>query len=240
MAKILIWDLETSTFGFKANSGFILCAGIKEFGKPGVEMYKRDNLVPDPLNDKKLVMRIAKRLSEADMWVTHNGRWFDIPFLNSRLLRYGLPPLPTVPHFDTCELAYKRLKLKNSLEALGEYLGCKISKFKVSFDEWVRAYAGNYKSLAKIVKHCVHDVKLTEEVYTKLRPMGFKHPNIALINEDGTQCPVCGAKDTLQSRGFLPAQVNKAKRYQCIPRKGGCGAWSHAKYTKVKGVEVRV
>lgn len=233
MAKIVVWDLETSTFGFKANSGFILCCGIQEIGKP-LEMLKRDNMQPDPLNDKKLVGEIYSRLIKADMIVTHNGRWFDIPFLNSRLLHWGHAPLPSIPHFDTCDLAYKRLKIKNSLEAVGEFLGCKITKYKVSFDEWVRAYAGNKDSLAKIVKHCVHDVKLTVEVYLKLRPMGYKHPNIAVINEDGQQCPICGKRDSLQSRGWQPGQVNRAKRYQCHE----CGGWSHGAYHK-SGVDVR-
>lgn len=239
MAKIVIFDLETSTFGWKANSGFILCCGIKELGKP-VEMLVRDNMSPDPLNDRKLVAAIARRLEKADIIVGHNSRWFDLPFLNSRLLHWGLPPVAPIPHFDTCDASYKRLKIKNSLEAVGEFLGCEVHKYKVSFDEWVRAYAGNKKSLAKIVRHCVNDVKLTEEVYIKIRPLGFKHPNIALINADGRQCPICGKKNTLQSRGFLPAKVNRAKRYQCIPSKGGCGAWSHARYEKVKGIEVRI
>jgi uncharacterized protein YprB with RNaseH-like and TPR domain len=235
MAKIVTWDLETSTFGFKANSGFVLCATIKELGKP-VEILKRAKMQPDPLNDKKLVTQISKRLNDADMWVTHNGRWFDIPFLNSRLFHWGLPPLPPMPHFDTCEASFKRFKIKNSLEAVGEFLGCHVKKYKVSFDEWVRAYAGNKKSLEKIVKHGVNDTRLTEEVYLKMRPIGYKHPNIALINEDGRQCPICGEKDTLQSRGWLPARVNKANRYQCT----SCGAWSHARYEKVKGIEVRI
>ncbi len=235
MAKILTFDLETSTFGFKANSGFILCCGIKELGKP-LEMYVRDNMVPDPLNDKKLVKQIAKRLSQGDVLVGHNSKWFDLPFLNSRLLHWGLPVIQPMPHFDTCDASYKKLKIKNSLEAVGEFLGCKVLKYKVSFDEWVRAYAGNPKSLAKIVKHCVNDVKLTEEVYIKLRPLGHKHPNIALINEDGRQCPICGKQDTLQSRGWLPAQVNRSKRYQCT----NCGSWSHGKPEKVNGITVRI
>jgi len=235
MAEILVWDLETSTFGFKANSGFVLCATIKKLGKL-VEIFKRDNMRPDPLNDRKLVIQIYNRLRDADMWVTRNGRWFDIPFLNSRLLHWGLPPLPSMPHFDTCEASFKRLKIKNSLEAVGEFLGCRTKKYKVSFDEWVRAYAGSEKSLAKIVKHGINDTRLTEEVYLKMRPLGYKHPNIALINEDGRQCPVCGKKGTLQSRGWHPAKVNRARRYQCT----SCGTWSHARYEKVKGIEVRI
>lgn len=235
--RLAIFDLETSTFGFKANSGFILCCGIKELGKP-VRMLVRDNMRPNPLNDRKLVKQIYDELSQMDMLVTHNGKWFDIPFLNSRLLKWGLPPLPPIPHFDTCDLAYKRLKIKNSLEAIGEYLDCKTAKHKVSFDKWVQAYAGDAKALAQIVKHCVNDVKLTEQVYIKLRPMGFKHPNVALINGDDRQCPICGKKNTLQSRGWLPAMVNRAKRYQCVPHKGGCGAWSHGSYAKT-GISIR-
>src|SRR6266853_6754141 len=84
--RIAIFDIETSTFGFKANSGFILCCGIKELGKP-IKMLVRDNMQPDPLNDKKLVTQIYDELSKMDMVVGHNIKWFDMPFINSRLLR---------------------------------------------------------------------------------------------------------------------------------------------------------
>lgn len=237
MAKILVWDLETSTFGFKANSGFVLCATIQEIGKP-METYVRDNVQPDPLNDRKLVKRIYDRLVEADMWVTHNGRWFDIPFLNSRLIHWGLPTLPNIGHFDTCEASFKRLKIKNSLEAVGEFLGCKVQKYKVSFDEWVRAYAGNKASLAKIVRHGVNDTKLTKEVYLKMRQLGFKHPNLASINEDPDQCPICGKKKTLIRRGWIYGAVNRSKRFFCDPKRGGCKAWSHMAYRK-SGIDIR-
>lgn len=237
MAKIFAFDIETSTFGFKANSGFILCCGIQEIGKP-MKMLVRDNMTPDPLNDKKLAIEISAELSKADVLVGHNSKWFDLPFINSRLLHWGLPPLPPIAHFDTCDTSYKKLKIKNSLEAVGEFLGCKIRKFKVSFDEWVRAYAGNKKSLAKIVKHCMNDVKLTVEVYNKLRVLGFKHPNIATINDDPNQCPICGKKNTLNHRGFIYGAVNKSKRYRCMKQKGGCGGWSHTAYRK-SGVDIR-
>ena len=238
MARILTWDLECSGVSFKANSGFLLCVGIKELGKPNVELYVRDNVQPDPLNDKKLVKQVYNRLLEADLWVTHNGKWFDVKYFNSRLVKWGLAPLPNMPHFDTCELGFKKLAIKNSLKEMGKYLGCKVTKYDVEMDDWVRAYAGDKKALAEIVKHCEKDVKLTEQVYLKLRPLGYKHPNLAIINDDGRQCPICGKTKTLQSRGWLPGQVNKAKRYHCTKDKGGCGAWSHGAYHKT-GIDVR-
>lgn len=231
--RIVIWDLETSTFGFKANSGFILCAGIKELGQP-VEILQRNNIQPDPLDDTVLVGQIYDRLIQADVWVTHNGRFYDIPFLQSRLLRAEHAPLPNIPHFDTQELAYRRLKIKNSLEAIGEFLHCKNSKYKVSFDDWVRAYAGNKPSMSKIVRHCIQDVKLTEEIYKKLRPMGFKHPNLALISGHNLMCPICGTRNSLKNIGYAHAQVNRSKRYQCTV----CGGWSHGSYRKT-GIEIR-
>lgn len=234
MAKILTWDIECSGVSFKANSGFLLCVGIKELGKPGVEMYQRDNIQPDPLDDKKLVKQVYDRLIQADMWVTHNGKWFDVKYMNSRLVKWGLPPLPNIPHFDTCEVVFKKLAIKGSLKEVGKYLHCKTLKHDVSMDEWVRAYAGDKKSLAEIVKHCVHDVKLTEQVYLKLRPLAFKHPNLSAIDENPTHCPVCNKKGSLIKRGFHFGAVNKSQRYQCKK----CGAWSHGAFHK-SGVEVR-
>ena len=239
MAKLLVWDLETSTSGFKANAGFIICATFKEPGRP-VEVLRRDNMLPDPLNDKKLVKKIYDRLMKADMWVTHNGKWFDIPFLNSRLLKWGLPVLPSkFPHFDTCEASFKRLKIRNSLEAVGEFFGINTKKFTVSHDEWSRAYAGNERAIKMIVKHGVQDVKLTEKVYDRMKIVGYKHPNVALINSSDDACPYCGKSGTLRDGGWNYAQVKKSKRYFCRPNKGGCGGWSHGPYV-VTGTKIRL
>lgn len=234
--KLILWDLETAGYNFKGDKGFILCGGIKELGKPAYVLV-RDNIKQDPLNDKKLCKQLYNVLSQADMWVTHNGKWFDVRFLNTRLIHWGLPSLPNVPHFDTCELAFKRLAVKASLESLGKFLGCHVSKYTVDMNQWFRAQAGNPDALKEIVHHCKNDVKLTEEVYKKLRPMSFKHPNTAAIQNDNRRCPICGKKDTLQRRGWQVGQVNRAYRYQCTG-KNGCGAWSHGGYKKT-GVDVR-
>lgn len=238
MAKIIIWDIECHTFRFKADLGFMLCCGFKELGQPKVEVFSRDNIRQSPLNDKKLVEAIYDRLITADMIVTHNGKWFDVPWLNSRLLHWGLDPLPNIPHFDTCEVAYKKLRIGNSLKAVGKFLGCKVQKTETDMNDWLLAGAGNEKALRTIVTHNIHDVKLTEEVYVKLRPLGFKHPNLASVNDAPDQCPICSKKGTLERRGWIYGAVNKSKRYHCLKRKGGCGAWSHMAYRK-SGVEIR-
>lgn len=238
MAKIVLWDIECHTFRFKADLGFMLCSGMKELGKPGVEILRRDNITQNPLNDKRLVLAIRKRLLEADMIVTHNGKWFDLPWLNSRLVHWGYAPLPNIPHFDTCEVSYKKMRVGNSLKALGKFLQCKTDKTETDMNDWLLAGAGKEPAMRKIILHNKHDVLLLEEVYLKMRNFGFKHPNLASINNDPDQCPLCAKKGTLNQRGWIYGAVNRSKRYECRKEKGGCGGWSHKAYRKT-GVEIR-
>lgn len=238
MAKILIWDIECHTFRFKADQGFMICSGFKEVGKPGVEILQRDNIRKNPLDDRRLVLAIKKRLLEADMVVTHNGKWFDLPWLNSRLMHWGYNPITTLPHYDTCEVAYKKMRVKNSLESLGQFLGCKVKKTPTDMNDWLLAGGGNPKAQRKIVVHNIADVKLTEEVYMKMRVFGFKHPNLASVNDDPNQCPICQKKGTLVKDGMIYGAVNRAQRYECVKAKGGCGSHPHGAYRK-SGVDIR-
>jgi len=225
LPRILTWDIETSTSNFKANSGFLVCVGFKALGKP-VEILQRNNMLPDPLNDRTLVQQVYQKLISADMWITHNGKWFDIPYMQSRLLKWGLAPLPAIPNFDTCELGFKRLKIKNSLEAMGEYFGCKIKKYKVSMDTWIRAYVGNKAAMAEIVRHCEADVKLTEQVYLSLRPLGIVVPNLYQFKDFSKGCPKCGATGRMESRGFGYATKRAYRKFQCQ----ACLGWTRGSY----------
>lgn len=238
MAKIGIWDIECHTFRFKADQGFMICSGIMELGKSKVDVLVRDNIKVNPLDDKKLVLAIRKKLLEFDMIVTHNGKWFDIPWLNSRLVHWGYAPLPNIPHYDTCEVAFKKMRVKNSLEGLGKFLGCKVKKTETDMNDWLLAGGGNEKAIRKIVVHNIHDVKLTAEVYLKMRVFGFKHPNLAIIDGDPDKCPICGKKGTLRRDGWFYGAVNHAKRYECMVKLGGCGHWPRGAYQK-SGVVVR-
>lgn len=238
MARIGIWDIECHTFRFKADQGFMICSGIMELGTNKVDILVRDNIKVNPLNDRKLVLAIRNKLLEFDMIVTHNGKWFDLPWLNSRLVHWGYAPLPNIPHFDTCEVAFKKMRVKNSLEALGKFLGCKVQKTGTDMNDWLLAGGGNEKAIRKIVVHNEHDVKLTAEVYKKMRVFGFKHPNLANINNNPKQCPLCAKTGTLNQRGWIYGVTNKSKRFECRKEKGGCGGWSHTAFRKTD-VDIR-
>ena len=233
--NIVLWDLETSNLN--ANFGFILCAGYKILGEKKVcvpsiadySLYKKD-----PTNDRELVKDVGKFLTDADIWVGHYACYFDIPFLNSRLLYHGLPPLPKVPLVDTWRIARNNLKLNsNRLQSITEFLEME-DKTAIKGPHWIKAMAGNKKSLTYVIEHCRQDVVVLEQVYNKIKVLHSGHPNINILNSKTNGCPVCGS-EKLQKRGWNIAGVSRSQRYQCQ----SCGAWSRGRPERIKSLEVR-
>jgi len=219
--EILSWDLETSSLN--ADYGIILCAGFKIVGKGKPEVisiadYPRYE--KDCTDDKQLCKDISERLLKADCWLTHYGTFFDIPFLNTRLLYHGLPPVPpTHAHIDTWRTSRNRLKLRNNrLVTIQEFFETDTAKDSVKGPIWIKAISGDKKALQYVINHCRKDVLALEEVYNKLRPLIIQHPR----REHG-DCKVCGSSK-LQSRGFHWTEGNKYRRFQCMD----CGRWSRS------------
>lgn len=221
--RILSWDLECS--GLNADFGIILCAGFKEVGKGKAEVYnildysEGGDLIRA---ERRLLKDISTRLLDCDVWLTHYGTWFDVPFVNSRLLYHKLPVLPAnFSHLDTWKISRNRLKLRsNRLVTISEFLGTDEHKNAIKPEQWIRAMGGHIPSMNYIVEHCRRDVVVLEEVYNRLRPLVLDHPNRGLIDGRGG-CGICGA-DKLQKRGFHVTRTRKYQRYQC----SSCGGWS--------------
>jgi len=169
--KIGIFDLEMSNLN--ADYGIILCGVVKPYGSDLVvyridkyPLYKKDRA-----NDKSLVVALRDALEEFDIIVSYNGKRFDIPFLNARLLAHGLTRLSKKKHIDVYWQARYKLKLSSSrLEAVQEYLGLETKKTRIDGRHWVRAVAGYKSDLDYIIDHCKLDVEVLEDVYDHMRP----------------------------------------------------------------------
>jgi hypothetical protein len=173
------------------------------------------------VQEKKLLIDVSKRLLDCDVWLTHFGTWYDIPFVNTRLLYHKLPTLPQYAHIDTWRTARKALKLRNNrLITISEFLGTEDEKNAIKPEQWLRALGGHKPSLAYIIEHCRRDVLVLEEAYERLRPLVTDHPNKGIIDGQGG-CGVCGSA-RLQKRGFYITRTRKYQRFQC----SDCGAWS--------------
>lgn len=225
--RILSWDIEASNLS--ADFGIVLCVGGKIVGegKPRVlnildytSEHDRDLIRAE----KRLLVDVSAMLLDCDVWLTHFGTWYDINFINTRLLYHRLPIIPpTFSHIDTWKVAKNRLKLRNNrLVTIQEFLGLSTKKNAIQPEQWLRALGGHRPSMAYIVEHCRLDVLVLEQAYLRLRPLVLDHPNRGLIDGRGG-CSACGAKK-LQKRGFHVTRTRKYQRYQC--QNSHCGAWS--------------
>lgn len=222
--QILALDIEASNLS--ADFGIILTFGSKVVGKGKVEVLNildYRGVSGDLITaEKKLLVDISKRMLSADVWLTHYGTWYDLVFINSRLLYHDLPVLPpNYPHVDTWKVSRNRLKLRNNrLATIQEFLKLPSEKNAIKPEQWIRALGGHSPSMNYIVDHNRRDVLVLEEAYNKLRPLIIDHPNKGLLDGRGG-CTVCGSTK-LHRRGWHVTRTRKYPRYQCQD----CGSWS--------------
>jgi len=168
--KVGVWDIETTHL--QADFGFVLAACVKEIGKKP-EIFRIDELSvnDERWNDSALVMDVAAKVNSLDMVVTWNGKRFDWPFLQTRLLHHGLELLEPTLHVDAMYLSRYRLRLhSNSQKSVMKFMEVKNGKTDLDPMVWVKAAHGDKESMDFVVDHCVRDVKALEELFLRLKP----------------------------------------------------------------------
>lgn len=246
--KIISFDLETLAdlpkvmkylpgmsaypgLTMKATHNTIICCGYKVLGEKTVKCINAwdypKRWKKDVNDDYEVVKAIYDVLKDADGLITHNGRRFDLKFLNSRLAFHGLNPLPKIPHIDTCVVAKSKLFLfNNRLNTVAEFLGCELKMENGGWNLWERVLRRDKKAQATMTKYCKQDVEVLEQVFLKLRPMITGIPNYNIFNgADETVCPNCGSHH-IQKHGTRVSTVRLVQRYICMD----CGT-SHSKAT---------
>lgn len=173
-------DHECSTL--KADQGFLLCSGIKPLGKaPYVITYHDTGFGKGRLDlDKPLVQRIRDEMEKFDGWITWNGLLFDIPYLDDRLMLCGERPrqprfargLDMMWHAKIGKSTFQSAKL----DWVAKTLGCPYVKTDLSMPRWKEAeaeviakFAHGHANYDYVITHCIHDIKIEEWVYNKLK-----------------------------------------------------------------------
>jgi uncharacterized protein YprB with RNaseH-like and TPR domain len=173
--------------------------------------------------EKRLLKDVSAALLDGDVWLTHYGQRFDLPFINSRLLYHRLPVLPAnFAHLDTWKISRNRLKLRsNRLAVISEFLRTGDEKTPIQPEAWLRALGGHRPSMDTIVEHCRLDCLVLEEVYELLKPLVLDHPHKGLLDGRGG-CGICGASpEKQQKRGRHITRTRVYQRFQCT----SCGSW---------------
>lgn len=166
-----VFDLETTNLN--ADFGIILCGVVKSsHGKP--QVFRGDRLNPKwstkRSDDSHVLKALVEELEKYDIWIAHNGQKFDIPYLRSRLLKFGFPSLANKKLIDPCHLARNKLKISyNSLEKIANHMGCN-SKTDLDPDIWLKASLdGCRRSMDEVCRHCVEDVITLEKVINYMK-----------------------------------------------------------------------
>ncbi len=234
--KVLVIDIETSpslayvwalwdqnvSLDQLVEVGDVICFAAKWLDEKGIQFYSDFHDGHDVM-----VQKAWDLIDEADAVVHFNGKAFDIKHLNREFLLAGMSP-PS-PHKDIDLLTVTRGRFRftsNKLQHVATQLGIGSKKDTGGFKTWIKCMQGDAKAWAAMKKYNIGDVKLTEEVYYKLRPWIKSHPSHALFDNDGTEiptCPNCGHTH-LQKRGLYHTAVSTYQRYQC--QNPECGAWS--------------
>lgn len=169
--NIAFWDLETTNL--KAFMGRVLCGSVADvFGNVKtfrVDETTRENLI----DDRELVVSIRDYIEQFDVWVTWNGKLFDKPFLNARLMEHGERPLRTdIMHIDAMYYAKGQFMKIGSARLVNvqRFLDAANSKTEISWKEWQLAAAGDADAMNIVVEHCEADCLVLREVFGDLKP----------------------------------------------------------------------
>lgn len=208
----------------KAQINSIACVGWKELGSTKTKIISAWDFPEWKKNvndDTRLLKAIYDVLKEADVLVTHNGRRFDLKFLQTRLLiKLGLN-LPDIIHKDTCAESKKHLfAFNNRLNTLADLFSVRKKEDHEGWDLWVKTHHREAAAQSKMASYCKQDVRVLEDIFKVMRPLMKGMPNHnQFLKEDC--CPNCGSLN-IQSRGWAAKKEKVLRRLQCQD----CGKWA--------------
>lgn len=223
-----VWDIWDQNVGLDMieHDWHLASYAAKWLGGKHCE-YEDQSHRRDMEDDRPLLKRLHKLLDHADIVVAQNGRRFDIPKINARLITQGfLPPSP-YKIVDTLDIAKRQFKFtSNKLAFLSEALGLKQKKLAhkkfPGYLLWKECKRKNLEAWQEMRAYNIADVESLEELYLKLRPWDTSHPNLSTyVDDEESACPKCLSK-ALRCNGYKVTVVGKYRRFQC----GDCGAYA--------------
>lgn len=179
--KFVVIDWESTAL--KADQGFLLCGGFKPLGGKPYVIGLRDTGTGKRRRDidAPLARALRDEVEKYDGIITWNGKMFDIPLLNTRLLLCKERPLWKKPfHIDAMYYARQGQACMTSsrLDWVAKQHEVASSKTSLDLAVWKEAEAealGRFKfgheNYDYVVDHCEKDLLVTEQVYEQLKPL---------------------------------------------------------------------
>jgi hypothetical protein len=190
---------------------------------------------------KTFIKGLRDMLDKADIIVGHNGKKFDIPWIQGQCVLLGLKPPSPFKQIDTLLEARKAFRFpRYSLDYLTKRfkLTAKLKhKNFIGHDLWMECMLGNMEAWDEMEEYNVNDVYILEELYLAIRPYILQHPNLGVFNEEGegSACPKCGGHH-INYRGYYTTNLAKYHKFQCMD----CGAWGRDRTNVLTKVQRKI
>lgn len=219
----------------KATINSVICAGYKVYGEDRAHCISAWDYQTawrkDVNDDSRVVKALYEVLKDADAVVTHNGKRFDWKFLQTRLMKWGLPPLGKIRHIDTCAVAKANLMaFNNKLETLSSFLTDEEKMESGGAALWCAVAERDPEAQKKMSDYCMQDVVALEAIFKKLKPFIknlpnynlYQLPTLAKLKVPEIVCANCGST-RLRNEGTRTTTTRTYKRYICRD----CHTWQH-------------
>lgn len=171
----------------------------------------------NPRDDKLLTEKLHEVMSEADILLGQNSDQFDVKMANYFFIRNDLQSIPPTKYMDTKKIAKRYFRFPNNkLDTLGEELGVG-GKTKITQGQiWVDCFLEGDKKAWKLMnKYCENDVRITTEIYLKMRGFMHSHPSLSRITGDWDSCPRCGSF-SYRIKAYRTTNTSKYRQYECL------------------------
>lgn len=244
--KVLIYDLETSpNIGYfwkmwKENIGWnqvievgtVITWSAKWLGDDKVMSMSEyfDGTIP-------MLQGLHDLMNEADVIVAYNGNRFDRPVMNAAFVLADFEPPAPSKQVDMYVVVKNQFRfLSNRMDAVAQELGLELKTDTGGFDLWSRCMDGDEEAWKEMLIYNEQDVRVLEQIYTKLLAWIPNHPHSALYAgpDNGKRtCPTCGSSH-VQSRGTAKTSTMVYRRYQCMD----CKSWSRERLSD-KSLQVK-
>lgn len=169
---VLVLDLETTGLGRSGTLAFMIGLGYFEAGEFWVEQI----FLPDPDAEEHSFERLQELMQSRCLLITFNGKSFDIPVLEGRLLYHQIwLDLRAMEHLDLLHIArrlWKRKLPSCALESIEYYILAHIrdKELDISGSDVPQTYfnfltTGNAELIRRVFVHNHHDILHTAALF---------------------------------------------------------------------------
>jgi len=221
--KILVIDIETAPASgyiwklFDVNISLsqlidtskVICFAAKWVGDKKVIFHSNQEDT-----HKKMIKKAWDLFNEADAVIGYNSKNFDCKILNKEFILSGFPPPAPYKHIDLLQTMKNKFKfMSNKLDHVSQELGIGKKTSHQGFELWQACMNNDSKAWKLMKKYNINDVKLTEELYDKVKgwlktTFNFNEHSESMV------CPNCGSHNVTKN-GTYKSPTRAYQKYVC-------------------------